>query len=60
MQTRSVSARSDSGNWAFVTMLVVFLVLKSAGILRVSAEEEQAGLDVSEHGMHAYTGDAPG
>ena len=46
--------------WAFVTMLVVFLVLKSAGILRVSAEEEQAGLDVSEHGMHAYTGDAPG
>jgi len=34
--------------------------LKSAGILRVSAEEEQAGLDVSEHGMHAYTGDTPG
>jgi Amt family ammonium transporter len=46
--------------WAFVTMLIVFLILKSLGILRVSAEEEQAGLDVSEHGMHAYAGDASG
>ncbi|MCA9264223.1 MAG: ammonium transporter [Planctomycetales bacterium] len=40
--------------WAFGTMLVVFLGLKLAGILRVSQEEEQAGLDVSEHGMRAY------
>ena len=46
--------------WAFVTMLIIFLILKSIGILRVSAEEEQAGLDVSEHGMHAYAGDASG
>ena len=44
--------------WAFCTMLVVFLVLKAAGILRVSAEEESAGLDVSEHGMRAYSADA--
>lgn len=41
--------------WAFVTMLVVFAVLKALGMLRVSAEEETSGLDVSEHGMRAYT-----
>ncbi|MEM9185276.1 MAG: ammonium transporter [Planctomycetota bacterium] len=40
--------------WAFVTMLVLFAVLKVVGLLRVSPEEEQAGLDVSEHGMQAY------
>ncbi|MEO0476118.1 MAG: ammonium transporter, partial [Planctomycetota bacterium] len=40
--------------WSFVTMLVLFIVLKVLGLLRVSAEEEQAGLDVSEHGMQAY------
>jgi Amt family ammonium transporter len=35
-------------------MLCVFYALKAVGFLRVSPEEEQAGLDVSEHGMHAY------
>ncbi|MCA9165757.1 MAG: hypothetical protein KDA62_22370, partial [Planctomycetales bacterium] len=40
--------------WAFVTMFGLFYVLKLVGVLRVSPEEEQAGLDVSEHGMHAY------
>lgn len=44
--------------WAFVTMLVIFGILKAIGMLRVSAEEEQAGLDISEHGMHAYPSDA--
>lgn len=44
--------------WAFVTMSIVFGALKAAGMLRVSAEEEQAGLDISEHGMHAYPSDA--
>jgi len=44
--------------WAFVTMLGLFFVLKMVGLLRVSAEDEQAGLDVSEHGMHAYPSDA--
>ena len=42
--------------WAFVTMLGLFSALKAAGILRVSREEETSGLDVSEHGMHAYPG----
>ncbi|MEO1616861.1 MAG: ammonium transporter [Planctomycetota bacterium] len=44
--------------WAFVTMALVFFVLKAIGMLRVSPEEEQAGLDVSEHGMQAYPSDA--
>lgn len=42
-------------SWAFVTMLIVFYGLKAAGILRVSPEEEQRGLDITEHGMEAYT-----
>jgi ammonium transporter, Amt family len=40
--------------WAFFTMLGVFLALRAVGMLRVSPEEEQSGLDISEHGMHAY------
>lgn len=40
--------------WSFATMAALFAVLKVAGILRVSPEEEQTGLDISEHGMHAY------
>lgn len=44
--------------WAFITMSIVFGALKAVGLLRVSPEEEQAGLDVSEHGMHAYPSDA--
>ena len=40
--------------WSFATMLVLFTGLKAAGVLRVGAEEEQTGLDISEHGMHAY------
>ncbi|MEM9827889.1 MAG: ammonium transporter [Planctomycetota bacterium] len=44
--------------WAFLTMLIVFVILRVVGLLRVSPEDEQAGLDVSEHGMHAYPSDA--
>ncbi|MDZ7615675.1 MAG: ammonium transporter [Patescibacteria group bacterium] len=40
--------------WAFGTMLILFLMLKACGWLRVSAEEEIEGLDIGEHGMHAY------
>lgn len=40
--------------WAFGTMLVLFTVLKIAGVLRVTPEEEQRGLDITEHGMQAY------
>ena len=40
--------------WSFVTMFVLFAVLRAVGFLRVSEEEEQLGLDISEHGMQAY------
>ena len=40
--------------WAFGTMAALFFVLKLIGILRVSEEEEHEGLDLAEHGMHAY------
>ncbi len=40
--------------WSFVTMAILFSILKVVGLLRVSPEEEQTGLDISEHGMHAY------
>lgn len=40
--------------WAFVTMAILFLVLKAVGLLRVTVKDEEVGLDVVEHGMHAY------
>jgi len=36
--------------WAFITMFLLFVILKKLGILRVSREHEMAGLDMSEHG----------
>lgn len=44
--------------WAFVTMFGLFSVLKAMRVLRVSEEEETVGLDISEHGMRAYTSEA--
>jgi Amt family ammonium transporter len=40
--------------WAFGTMFILFSILKAAGILRVSPDDEARGLDITEHGMHAY------
>ncbi|MEZ6065759.1 MAG: hypothetical protein R3B90_08645 [Planctomycetaceae bacterium] len=40
--------------WAFVTMSIVFFILKATKLLRVSPEEELRGLDLGEHGMEAY------
>lgn len=42
--------------WAFGTALVLFLALRALNLLRVSPEEEEAGLDISEHGSGAYSG----
>lgn len=36
--------------WVVATCAPVALALKAAGVLRVSAEDEEAGLDSSEHG----------
>jgi len=40
--------------WSFITMFALFKGLNAVGILRVSREEEEMGLDLSEHGMRAY------
>lgn len=40
--------------FAFITMFALFYGLKTINFLRVTAQEEQTGLDISEHGMHAY------
>jgi Amt family ammonium transporter len=37
--------------WVTVTMTIVFFLIKKTVGLRVSAEEEIAGLDISEHGL---------
>ncbi len=43
--------------WTAVTMTLVFLAIKAVFGLRVSREEEQLGLDVTEHGLtSAYAG----
>jgi Amt family ammonium transporter len=39
---------------SFASMLVLFIILKAIGLLRVSEEEEMVGLDLSEHGSSAY------
>tara|TARA_R110002049_G_scaffold72490_7_gene187501 strand:- start:55280 stop:56782 length:1503 start_codon:yes stop_codon:yes gene_type:complete len=46
------------GAFAFVFSFVVFSILKAIFGVRVSLEEETVGLDISEHGMHAYPHDA--
>ncbi|MEM8679191.1 MAG: ammonium transporter [Planctomycetota bacterium] len=40
--------------WAFPLSLAMFLAIKHTVGLRVSESDEQAGLDITEHGMHAY------
>jgi Amt family ammonium transporter len=40
--------------WAFPVSFVIFYLIKVTIGLRVSEEEELAGLDITEHGMHAY------
>ena len=40
--------------WAFPVSFAIFYLIKITIGLRVSEEEELAGLDVVEHGMHAY------
>lgn len=41
--------------WAFSSTYVIFKVLNKTMGIRVSVEEELEGMDVSEHGMPAYT-----
>ena len=40
--------------FVFAAAGLLFFVLRTAGLLRVTAEEEAAGLDISEHGSPGY------
>jgi len=42
--------------WVLATAGILFGVLKSMGLLRVTEKEELMGLDVGEHGMESYSG----
>ncbi|MBU1611555.1 MAG: ammonium transporter, partial [Proteobacteria bacterium] len=42
--------------WAFGMGLITFSLVKLIFGIRVSAEEERKGLDISEHGSEAYNG----
>jgi len=44
--------------WTGSLSLMMFLPMKFAGILRVSAEMEEQGMDVSKHGGAAYVNDS--
>ena len=41
--------------WTCVTVGIVFYALKATNLLRISVEEEEAGIDISHHGGSAYT-----
>jgi Amt family ammonium transporter len=43
------------GGFAFVFSMIVFGVMKATVGIRVSADEETIGLDITEHGMKAYS-----
>ncbi len=45
-----------SWGWAFVMTLVILVALKYTVGLRVSEQEEEQGLDVTQHGEEAYRG----
>lgn len=42
--------------WVVVTAGVLFFILRSANLLRVSEEDERIGLDINEHGTESYSG----
>jgi ammonium transporter, Amt family len=49
-----------AGAFTLGASLAVWLVIKAVAGLRVSVDEELEGLDIGEHGMHAYDIPAPG
>ena len=51
---RQLIAVGVSFGWAFVTTLAILLILKYTIGLRVDEEQEQEGLDISQHGEMAY------
>ena len=55
-----LAAIGASWGWAFVTTAIILLALKFTIGIRVREDEEQAGLDISQHGEEGYvTEEAP-
>jgi Amt family ammonium transporter len=42
--------------WVAAAALILFGILKAAGALRVTPDEELRGLDIGEHGIESYSG----
>jgi Amt family ammonium transporter len=40
--------------WVFVTSLILWIVLRESMGIRVSLEEEEDGVDITECGLEAY------
>jgi Amt family ammonium transporter len=51
---RQLIAIGVSFSWAFVTTIGILLALKYTIGLRVDEEQEEEGLDISQHGEEAY------
>ena len=51
---RQLGAIGATWGWAFVMTAVILLALKATIGLRVRDEEEEQGLDLSQHGEVAY------
>ena len=51
---RQLGAIGVSWAWAFVVTAVILVALKYTIGLRVSEQEEEEGLDLSQHGEEAY------
>ena len=51
---RQLIAVGVSFGWAFLTTLAILLILKYTIGLRVDEDQEQEGLDMSQHGEEAY------
>ncbi len=51
---RQLATIGVSWAWAFIMTAVILFVLKYTIGLRVSEEEEEQGLDLSQHGEEAY------
>jgi Amt family ammonium transporter len=52
--TTQIIGTLSIASWALGSSLAMFYALKACGLLRVPAEEEIEGLDITEHGMYAY------
>jgi Amt family ammonium transporter len=42
--------------WVFTVAALMFAVLRALGVLRVEADKELMGLDISEHASESYSG----